>query len=76
MVPATCQVCNMGGDQQVFTQAGIVATSIGTSGNIYHGPGDLPRQVVSDQLGVVGHLAAEIACRTIEMQAQEKGHRD
>jgi hypothetical protein len=57
---------NMGGDQQVFTQAGIVATSIGTSGNTYHGPEDLPAQVVLDQLGTVGHLAAEIVCRAMD----------
>jgi len=31
---------NMGGDQQVFTQAGIVATSIGSSGNIHHSQAD------------------------------------
>ncbi|MBD3337337.1 MAG: M20/M25/M40 family metallo-hydrolase [Candidatus Eisenbacteria bacterium] len=56
---------NMGGDQQVFTQAGIVATSIGSSGNSYHNPEDRPEQVVVEQLEVVGHLAAEIVFRAM-----------
>lgn len=61
---------NMGGDSQVFTQAGIVATSIGTSGNVYHGPGDITDQVVVDQLTTVGNLAAEITRRTLERHSR------
>lgn len=61
---------NMGGDSQVFTQAGVVATSIGTSGNVYHRPEDVPEQVVVDQLAVVGNLAAQIASRTLERYSQ------
>jgi hypothetical protein len=57
---------NMGGDQQVFTQAGIVATSIGSSGNIYHKPEDTQGQVVVDQMRVAGWLVAEITTRLME----------
>jgi hypothetical protein len=57
---------NMGGDQQVFTQAGIVATSIGSSGNIYHKPEDMQGQVVADQMTVAGWLVAEITTRVME----------
>lgn len=69
-------VGNMGGDSQVFTQAGIVATSIGTSGNVYHGPEDILEQVVEDQLVVVGNLAAQIACRTLEKHSPERANQD
>jgi len=57
---------NMGGDQQVFTQAGIVATSIGSSGNIYHKPEDTQEQVVVDQMRAAGWLVAEITTRLME----------
>jgi len=57
---------NMGGDQQVFTQAGIVATSIGSSGNIYHSQADSTGKVVVDQMTVAGRLAAEITVRVME----------
>jgi len=67
---------NMGGDQQVFTQAGIIATSIGTSGNKHHSPEDLSAQVVLNQLAVVGRLAAEIACRAMEKHTPEKAAHD
>jgi hypothetical protein len=62
---------NMGGDQQVFTQAGVVATSIGTSGNTYHSPADTLGQVVPEQLAVVGRLAAEITLGAMERALQE-----
>jgi hypothetical protein len=51
---------NMGADQQVFAQAGIVATSIGTSGNRYHGPGDIPAQINKDILEIVGKMVANV----------------
>jgi Zn-dependent M28 family amino/carboxypeptidase len=66
---------NMGGDQQVFTQAGVVATSIGTSGNLYHGPEDTLDRVAANQLATVGALAAEIARATMEKFARERGGR-
>lgn len=67
---------NMGGDQQVFTQAGIVATSIGTSGNTYHSPEDTPKQLVVDQLAVVGGLTAEITRGAMERFKQERANHD
>jgi hypothetical protein len=51
---------NLGSDQQVFTQAGIVATSIGTSGNRYHSPEDVPEQINKDNLEVVGKIVANV----------------
>lgn len=57
---------NMGSDQQVFAQAGIVATGIGTSGNQYHSPQDTPDQVDVDQLEVVGKIVATSVYRVMQ----------
>ena len=51
---------NLGSDQQVFTQAGIAATGIGTSGNKYHSPDDIPAQIDKNQLETAGKLAANV----------------
>lgn len=51
---------NLGSDQQVFTQAGIAATGIGTSGNQYHSPDDIPTQIDKNQLEIAGKLAANV----------------
>jgi len=66
---------SLGSDQLVFTQAGVVATGIGTSGNVYHGPQDVPGQVVADQLGVVGRLAATIVRGAMERHRREQADR-
>jgi hypothetical protein len=65
---------NMGGDQQVFTQAGIVATGIGTSGNTYHSSEDTPGQVVVGQMAIAGRLAVEIALRVMEKLCRADGN--
>jgi len=65
---------NMGGDQQVFTQAGIVATSIGTSGNTHHNSEDTQGQVVAGQMAIAGRLAAEIALRVMEKPFRADGN--
>jgi hypothetical protein len=57
---------NLGADQQVFTQAGIVATSIGTSGNQYHSPADVLDQVHKDQLEIVGKIVANVVLMTLQ----------
>jgi acetylornithine deacetylase/succinyl-diaminopimelate desuccinylase-like protein len=51
---------NMGSDQMVFTQAGIVATSIGTGGNQNHSPKDIPAQIYKDNLEVAGKIVANV----------------
>jgi hypothetical protein len=56
---------NMGSDQMVFTQAGIVATSIGTGGNESHSPKDLPAQIYKDNLEVAGKIVANVILRTL-----------
>ncbi len=56
---------NFGSDQQVFTQAGIVATGIGTSGNRYHSPEDVPAQINKENLGIVGKIVANIVLMSL-----------
>ena len=56
---------NLGSDQQVFTQAGIVATSIGTSGNQYHVPADIPAQIHKDKLEIAGKLVANVVLTSL-----------
>lgn len=56
---------NMGADQQVFTQAGIVATSIGTWGNQSHTANDVPAQINKDMLDNVGKLVASVVLTSI-----------
>jgi hypothetical protein len=51
---------NLGSDQQVFAQAGIVATGVGSMGNQYHSPADLPGQINKDGLEAVGKLVANV----------------
>jgi len=56
---------NTGADQQLFTQAGIVATSIGTSGNRYHSPEDVPAQINKDKLEIVGKIVANVVLMSL-----------
>lgn len=56
---------NLGADQQVFTQAGIVATGIGSSGNRHHGPDDVPSQIDKDMLEIAGKMVAGVAIRSL-----------
>lgn len=51
---------NLGSDQQVFTQAGIVATAVGSTGNQYHSPADLPDQINKDGLVAAGKVVASV----------------
>jgi hypothetical protein len=51
---------NLGSDQQVFTQAGIVATGVGSAGNQYHSPADLPGQINKGGLEAAGKLVANV----------------
>ena len=48
---------NLGGDEYAFTMAGVVATIIGSGGNVTHAPGDLPSQVRLESLDHSGRLA-------------------
>lgn len=57
---------NMGSDQMVFTQSGIVATSIGTGGNQYHGPEDIPAQIYKDNLEVAGKIVANVVLMALQ----------
>jgi acetylornithine deacetylase/succinyl-diaminopimelate desuccinylase-like protein len=62
---------NMGADQQVFTQAGIVATSVGTSGNRYHSPADVPAQIQKDKLKIVGKMVASVVLLSLRSGGRE-----
>jgi len=61
---------NLGADQQVFTQAGIVATSIGTSGNRYHSPKDVPTQIHKDKLEIVGKMVANVVLMSLRRRTR------
>lgn len=56
---------NLGTDQQVFTQAGIVATGIGTCGNRYHGPADVAAQINKEKLEIVGKIVANVVLTSL-----------
>ncbi len=57
---------NLGSDQQTFTQAGIVATSVGSMGNQTHSPADLPGQINREGLEAAGKLVAGILLFMLE----------
>jgi len=56
---------NFGADQLTFTQAGIVATGIGTSGNRYHSPEDVSSQIYKDNLEITGKIVANVVLTTL-----------
>ncbi len=63
---------NLGADQQTFTQAGIVATSIGTSGNVFHTPDDTHLQINKTSLQQVGQISTEIILKTMDQMKDRK----
>lgn len=63
---------NTGSDQMTFAQAGIVSTAIGSSGNKYHGPGDVPSQIVKETLYKCGNIVLNIVRKMMSRSDLEK----
>ena len=57
---------NLGSDQMTFTQAGIVSTGIGISGNKVHSPSDTIRNVNPASLNKAGEFTLGIVLGTIQ----------
>lgn len=58
-------VGNTGGDQQSFTQAGVVATGIGMGGSRVHTSGDTADQVHPGNLENAGRIAVALVLKTM-----------
>jgi Zn-dependent M28 family amino/carboxypeptidase len=65
-------VGNTGSDQMTFTQAGIVASAIGTSGNKYHSPLDTPLQIKKQSLHDCGSIVAQVVLKTMDRYVSNK----
>jgi hypothetical protein len=63
---------NMGSDQQAFSQAGVVATGIGTGGNRRHSPEDTPDQIHTHSLEKVGRIVVAVVMKTMQRLAGGK----
>ncbi|HVN59130.1 MAG TPA: M28 family peptidase [Bacteroidales bacterium] len=56
---------NLGSDQMTFSQAGIVSTGIGISGNPFHSPADTLGNVYPPSIKKAGEFTAGLALETI-----------
>lgn len=62
----------LGSDQQTFTQAGVVTTSIGASGNQFHNSHDTIEQIHRDSLQRAGLLTSKIILETMKIEGDKK----
>ena len=58
-------VGNTGSDETFFAEVGIVSTAIGTSGNQYHSPLDVPSQINKQSLEDCGKIVAKVVLKTM-----------
>lgn len=58
-------VGNTGSDETFFAEAGIVATAIGTSGNKYHSPLDVPSQINKQSLTDCSKMVIKVVSKTM-----------
>ncbi len=63
---------NLGADQQTFTQAGVVATSIGSTGNKLHSSEDTYLQINKGSIQQVGLISSKIIVKTMKYYAISK----
>ena len=59
-------VGNTGSDETFFAEVGIVSTAIGTSGNQYHSPLDVPSQIYKQSLEDCGKIVAKVVLKTMK----------
>ena len=67
-------VGNTGSDQMTFAQAGIVSTAIGTSGNEYHSPLDVPMQIHKQSLEDCSKIVVDVVFKIMKMHKNNESH--